>query len=219
MSVELGKILNVLLNLDKYLFNIVNQNVTITYVILFVIIFSEAGLIITSFLPGDSLIFVTGTLTAMKLLNLPLIFVVLYGAVILGDTINYYIGKFLGRKILGKESSRFIRREHIEKAHIFYDKHGKLAVIMGRFIPVVRSFVAFVAGLGAMDFPRLIGYAAIGGLLRVFVFLFAGYYFGSLQIVRNNLEVAIVVVATISMSPAIVGIIKQRVRQHVENEK
>ena len=210
---EMSKFINNILNFEEYIYTIVNQYGSITYLILFIIIFAEAGLIILTFLPGDSLIFLTGTLSSIGILNIYLNLLVFFAAVLVGDTINYYIGKFFGKRILNKENPRFFKKEYVDKAHIFYEKHGKVAMIMGRFIPVVRGFVAFVAGLGTMSFSRFITYAFMGGVLRVIVFLYAGYYFGNLQIVRDNLEKAIFLVTCITMLPAIVGFIKQKIKK------
>lgn len=210
MGMNISEIIKAILNFDEYIYMIINQWGRVTYLILFILIFAEAGLIILTFLPGDSLLFLSGTLASVKLLNFYLIVLIFCVAVIVGDTTNYYIGKFFGKRILHKENPRFFKKEYVEKAHNFYEKHGKLAIIMGRFIPVVRSFVSFVAGIGEMEFLKFISYAAIGGILRVVLFLFAGYYFGNLEIVRNNLGKAIMVVTCITMIPAVVGFIRQK---------
>ncbi len=210
MGMNISRIINTVSNFEEFIHIIINQCGRATYLILFILIFAEAGLIVLTFLPGDSLIFLSGTLASVRILNFYLILFIFCVAVIVGDTINYYIGKFFGKRILHKENPRFFKKEYVEKAHDFYERHGRLAIIMGRFIPVVRSFVSFVAGIGEMEFIRFISYAAIGGILRVALFLFTGYYFGNLEIVRNNLGKAIMVVTCITMIPAVVGFIKQK---------
>lgn len=210
MEMSITEFVNYILNFEEFIYTVIGQCGSITYLILFIIIFAEAGLIVLTFLPGDSLLFLSGTLSSIGLLNIHLTFLIFCTAVLVGDTINYYIGKFFGKRILHKENPRFFKKEYVDKAHDFYEKHGKVAIIMGRFIPVVRSFVAFVAGLGTMSFSKFISYASIGGILRVIVFLYAGYYFGNLQIVRDNLERAILLVTCITMLPAIVGLLRKR---------
>jgi membrane-associated protein len=210
MEMNISKFISSVLNFEEFIYMVINQYGIITYLILFTIIFAEAGLIIFVFLPGDSLLFLSGTLSSIGFLNVHVTFLIFCAAVLVGDTINYYIGKFFGKRILHKENHRFLKKDYVDKAHNFYQKHGRLAIIMGRFIPVVRSFVAFVAGLGAMEFSRFILYASIGGILRVILFLFAGYYFGNLQIVRDNLEKAIFLVTCITMIPAVIGFIRQK---------
>ncbi|QGU96354.1 hypothetical protein GOM49_15760 [Clostridium bovifaecis] len=195
-------------NFETYLRVAVNQYGAYTYLLLFFLVFLEAASIITSFLPGDSLIFVTGTLASIKALNVSVTLGVLWGAVIVGDAINYCIGKLLGKKILSMKENRFFKKESIEKAHLFYEHHGRVAIIMGRFIPIVRSFIAFVAGLSSMNFYKFMVYASIGGILRICIFLFVGYFFGSLKIVRDNLEFAIMIVAAVTMLPAIIGFVR-----------
>lgn len=208
MEEFLKEFLYIASNFETYLKVSINQYGAYTYLLLFFVVFLEAASIITSFLPGDSLIFITGTLASIKALDIGITLGVLWGAVIVGDAINYYIGKLLGRKILSIKENRFFKKESIEKAHIFYENHGRVAIIMGRFIPIVRSFIAFVAGFSSMNFYKFMLYAAVGGMLRICVFLFVGYFFGSLQIVRNNLEVAIMIVASVTMLPALVGFIR-----------
>lgn len=134
-------------------------------------------------------------------------------AVIAGDIVNYYVGKILGRKILRAGDNKVFKKESIERAHMFYENYGRVAIIMGRFIPIVRSFIAFVAGITSMNLYKFMGYAIIGGIFRISVFLFAGYYFGTLKIIRDNLEFVIIIVAMITFIPAIAGFIKERIKQ------
>ncbi|KEI00222.1 VTT domain-containing protein [Clostridium botulinum] len=194
---------------EKYLYIMVDQYGALTYMIIFLIVFCEAGFIILAFLPGDSLIFITGTLACIKILNISMLLPILMLSVILGDIINYSIGKFLGKRILRMKKNIFFKSDYINKAHKFYDKNGKISIVLGRFIPIVRGFVAFVAGIVSMDFNKFISYSIVGGSLRVGVFLFSGYYLGTFEIVKNNLEIIIGIVILVSMLPGILGIMKK----------
>jgi membrane-associated protein len=218
MDEILREFLYIVSHFEDYISIAIHRFGAYTYILLFFVIFLEAASIITSFLPGDSLIFVTGTLASIKLINIIIIFIVLCAAVIAGDIVNYYVGKILGRKILRSKDNKVFKKESIERAHMFYENYGRVAIIMGRFIPIVRSFIAFVAGITSMNLYKFMGYAIIGGILRIFVFLFAGYYFGTLKIVRDNLEFAIVIVATITIIPAIVGFIKGRIKPKTKSK-
>lgn len=217
MEEAFGNILYIILNFEEYLTIVLQQYSLHTYFLVFLIIFLEAASIVTSFLPGDSLIFVTGTVASVNLINVLVTFIILCIAVLLGDAINFYVGKLLGKKLLKAGDGRFFKREYIIKAHEFYENHGKSAVIMGRFIPVVRSFIAFVAGFSSMNFYNFIAYATIGSILRVCLVLFSGYFFGSLQIVRDNFEIAIISVALITTIPALIGIIKSALNKKRKN--
>ncbi|CAG7839527.1 hypothetical protein Z959_07315 [Clostridium novyi B str. ATCC 27606] len=194
---------------EKYLYIIVDQYGALTYIIIFFIIFCEAGFIILAFLPGDSLIFITGTLACIKILNISILLPILMVSVILGDVINYYIGKFLGKRILGMKENLLFKKDYIKKAQEFYNKNGRISIVLGRFIPIVRGFVGFVAGIVNMDFNNFISYSIIGGSLRVGIFLFSGYYLGMFEIVKNNLEIIIGIVILISTLPSILGIMKK----------
>lgn len=201
-------------NFEDYLSIAINTYGMYIYLVLFFTVFLESASIITSFLPGDSLIFITGTLASAESLNIIITFIVLSGAAMLGDVTNYYIGKLLGKKIISMKHIRFFKKESIEKAHNFYENHGKVAIIMGRFIPVVRSFIAFIAGFSAMDFHNFMVYSTIGGLLRICLFLFSGYYFGCFRVVRENLEIAIIIVAIVTVIPAIARFIMNKLKSN-----
>ncbi|KGM98034.1 hypothetical protein Z968_01560 [Clostridium novyi A str. 4552] len=202
--------LNFLMNLDKYLYIMVQRYGIVVYAIIFTIIFLEAGIIVMAFLPGDSLIFIIGTLTSIKVLKLILVIPILFVAVILGDVINYSIGKILGHKLINRNKGIFIKKNYLEKAHNFYGENGRISIILGRFIPVVRSFVAFVAGIATMNFNKFILYCIVGGSLRVIIFLFGGYYLGTFEIVKNNLEIIIAIIMVISIIPGIIGFMKKK---------
>jgi len=180
-----------------------------TYAILFAIIFLETGLVVTPFFPGDSLIFIAGTFASNGLLNIELLFLVLSAAAIIGDTVNYWIGHFAGEKFFTK-NSRFFKKEYLETAQKFYEKHGGKTIILARFIPIVRTFVPFVAGIGNMSYRKFIVYNIVGGIAWVSIFLFGGYYFGTLEIVKNNLALAIYGIIIVSFVPIILEFLRHR---------
>ena len=199
-----------ILNLDKSLFGIIQNYGLWTYLLLFLIVFCETGLVVTPFLPGDSLIFASAALAAMGSLNVFTFFIVFFMAAVIGDTVNYYIGKKIGSKILEKENIRFIKKEYIIKAHKFYEKHGSLTIVIGRFIPIIRTFVPFVAGMGEMHYLKFIVYNILGGFLWVTLFLSGGYFFGNLPFVTDNFSAVLIVIMAISITPAIVALVKER---------
>ena len=171
-----------------------------TYVILFLIIFCETGLVVTPFFPGDSLIFISGTFASNGLLNIEWLLIILSAAAIIGDTVNYWIGHFAGVKLF-KKNSKFFKKEYLEIASEFYEKHGGKTIILARFIPVIRTFAPFVAGIGKMKYRRFPLYNVIGGIAWVSFFLTAGYYFGSLSVVKENLTIAIYGIIIVSFLP------------------
>jgi len=199
-----------ILNLDKSLFGIIQNYGLWTYLLLFLIVFCETGLVITPFLPGDSLIFASGALAAMGSLNVFTFFIVFLSAAVLGDTVNYYIGKKIGTKILEKENMRFIKKEYIIKAHTFYEKHGSMTIAIGRFIPIIRTFVPFVAGMGEMNYMKFITYNILGGFLWVTLFIGGGYFFGNLPFIQDNFSFVLIAIIVISIVPVIITFIKER---------
>lgn len=186
-----------------------------TYAILFAIIFLETGLVVTPFFPGDSLIFIAGTFANNGLLSFEWLFVIFSAAAITGDTVNYWIGHFAGEKLFQK-NSKFFKKEYLKTASEFYKKHGGKTIILSRFIPVIRTFAPFVAGIGSMPYRRFIIYNVIGGIAWVSIFLFGGYYFGGLQIVKQNLSLVIISIVIISFIPVIYGFAK---RSKVKSKK
>jgi membrane-associated protein len=172
--------------------------------ILFLVIFAETGFVLTPFLPGDSLLFVAGTLSSVGDLNIFFLFFLLSLAAIIGDTVNYYLGRSFGTKIF----SKLISKERLEGTRLFFHKHGKKTIILARFIPIIRTFAPFVAGIGRMDYLIFLIYNLIGGILWVFFFLFAGFYFGNIPIIKENLSLVILLIIIISMLPLIIQYFK-----------
>ncbi|ACL75526.1 DedA family protein [Ruminiclostridium cellulolyticum] len=204
------KFFDFVMNLDENLTLLANTFGVWTYVILFAIVFCETGLVITPFLPGDSMIFVIGALSASGELNLTVITIVLIAAAILGDTCNYHIGKFFGPKVFKKDNVRFLKKEHLIKTHNFYEKHGGKTIILARFIPIIRTFAPFVAGMGSMNYIKFISYNIIGGILWVALFLTAGYFFGNVPVVQENFTLVILAIIFISILPGFVAYLKNK---------
>ena len=189
-----------ILHLDKYLSVIIQNYGTLTYFILFAIIFAETGFVVTPFLPGDSLLFAAGSFAAIGALNVIWVFAVVAVAAILGDTINYSIGKFLGSQAFRKHP-RIFKEEYLEKTEKFYKKYGNKAIILGRFVPVVRTFAPFVAGVGKMKYSNFLFYNIIGGILWTALFVFGGFYFGNIPLIKNNFSVVIIIIIILSFVP------------------
>jgi membrane-associated protein len=194
-------LITVLLHIDMYLDILFQQFGIGIYFILFTIIFLETGVVATPFLPGDSLIFATGALAARGSLSAIALFIVFSAAAILGDTMNYWIGHALGPKVFRKKSGRFFRKEHLDKTRAFFAKHGPKTIVLGRFIPVIRTFAPFVAGIGAMPYPRFLLYNVIGGIFWVGLFLFAGVMFGNIPSVQSHFSLVLVLIILLSLLP------------------
>lgn len=201
---------DIIMHLDKHLSMIIQQYGTFTYFILFMIIFCETGLVVTPFLPGDSLLFAAGTFAALGALDVKLLFILLATAAISGDNVNYWIGHFVGPKIFRKEDVRFLNKKHLERTHEFYEKYGTKAIIIARFMPVVRTFAPFVAGLGRMTYGRFLPFDIMGGLLWISVCVFGGYFFGNIPIVKQNFTIVIFAIIFISILPGIIEFLRIR---------
>ena len=205
----LKRALDLFLHLDRHLSDIIGHYGTWTYGILAAIVFCETGLVVTPLLPGDSLLFAAGSFAALGSLDPVLLNILLFAAVIAGDNVNYWIGRFIGPRAFTSES-RLFRREYLERTHEFFQRHGGKTVVLARFIPIVRTFSPFVAGIGAMGYPRFLGYSLAGGAAWVSGFVWAGYYFGNLPAVRNNFSFVILGIIAISLAPIALGMLRQR---------
>ena len=203
-----------IMHIDKYLAVIVHNYGIWVYLILFVFVFCETGLVVVPFLPGDSLIFAAGALAAKGIMDIKLVYVIFACAAILGDTVNFEIGRFIGPKIFGQEKISFLKKEYLDKTKNFYDRHGGKTIIIARFIPIVRTFAPFVAGIGEMKYFKFISYNFIGGLLWVSLFVFAGFYFGNMPAVKNNFTIVIFAIIFISILPGIIGLLKSKLKKH-----
>ena len=205
----LASFLNVVLHIDKYLSFLLNDYGVWIYIILFVIIFCETGLVFTPFLPGDSLVFAIGALAAQSSLNMTVLWILLMAAAILGDTVNYAVGSYLGAKVFHKRM-KFIKREYLVKTEQFYEVHGNKTIFLARFIPIMRTFAPFVAGIGKMKYTKFLGYNIAGGIVWISLFLFAGYYFGDIALVKENFSLVILGIIVRSFIPVSIEFIKHR---------
>ncbi|MGZ5438958.1 MAG: DedA family protein [Candidatus Aminicenantales bacterium] len=197
----LKKILDIALHIDKYLSAIILQYGIWTYAILFVVIFIETGFVVMPFLPGDSLLFAAGTFAALKAFKIGWLLLILSVAAILGDTVNYWVGRRLGPKVFSREDARFFKKKYLDRTHAFYEKHGGKTIIIARFVPIIRSFAPFVAGVGRMSYGRFLSFNVIGGVGWVLLLTGAGYFFGTLPVVKNNYSIAVLVIIAISTVP------------------
>jgi membrane-associated protein len=213
------ELINFLLHFDEYLANIINLFGPMTYVILFLIVFAETGLVVLPFLPGDSLLFVVGTLAGGGYLNIWFAYFTLLLAAILGDTVNYWIGSRIGNRVFSKENSKIFNKAYLEKTREFYDKHGGKTIILARFVPIIRTFAPFVAGMGEMRYGTFISYNIIGGIVWVTLLTFAGYFFGGLSFIKENFEYAVLGVVFVSIIPVILEYIKHKGRKNKKNEE
>jgi membrane-associated protein len=207
------KLIDLFLHLDRHLNEIIGQYGTWTYLILFLIVFCETGLVITPFLPGDSLLFAAGAFAALGSLDVFWLFVLLSIAAIAGDTVNYWVGHWVGPKIFHREDVRFLNKKYLDRTHAFYEKYGGKTIIIARFIPIIRTFAPFVAGIGSMTYWRFIAYNVVGGVGWVAIAVFAGYKFGNLEVVRNNFSLVIVAIVLISVLPMLYEYIRHRSRK------
>jgi membrane-associated protein len=205
-------VMDLFLHLDEHLNQIVTSYGVWTHLILFAIVFAETGLVVTPFLPGDSLLFAAGALAAIGSLDLWLLVVLLIGAAILGDTVNYWVGAWIGPRAFSG-NVRFLRKDYLDRTHAFYEKHGGKTIILARFIPIIRTFAPFVAGVGAMTYSRFILYNVTGALLWVGLFVPLGYFFGNMPTVKENFSLVILAIIAISVMPIAVEAIRARRRR------
>lgn len=206
----MSNLIDIFLHLDEHLSLYINEYGIFIYVILFAIVFCETGLVVLPFLPGDSLLFATGALAAtgsIKMLPIYLIFCI---AAIVGDTVNYSIGHFLRDKVAARENIRFIKGEYLERTSKFFDKHGTSTIILARFVPIIRTFAPFVAGVGMMPYRKFLLFNVTGGILWVSIALFAGYFFGNIPVIKDHFSIVILGIVAVSLVPVLLAFIKNK---------
>ncbi len=213
----LFEFVEIFLHLDKHLpLMIEDFGRNWSYIILFLVIFCETGLVVMPVLPGDSLLFATGAMcaTTPPSFNISVVLVLLIIAAVLGDTVNYWIGKMVGPKVFRKDTARFLNKKHLERTRIFYEKHGGVTIILARFMPFLRTFAPFVAGVGAMSYGRFITYNIVGGTAWITLFLLGGYFFGNVPIVKHNFSIVIMAIVLISVVPPFIEYARTRIRKN-----
>lgn len=206
----MSSIIDIFLHLDTHLSVYMNEYGAYIYLILFVIVFCETGLVIMPFLPGDSLLFATGALAAVGSIKLLPIYLIFCVAAIAGDTVNYTVGHFLREKVSSRENIRFIKREYLERTTEFFEKHGSGTIILARFVPIIRTFAPFVAGVGMMPYRKFASFNAIGGILWVSIALFAGYFFGTIPIIKDNFSIVVIGIVVVSLLPIVFTYFKSK---------
>jgi membrane-associated protein len=206
----IAQFVDIVLHLDKHLALLVQDYGVWVYGILFAIVFMETGFVVTPFLPGDSLLFVAGAVAAAGGMDPVVVAATLITAALCGDNVNYWIGRFLGPKVFQFEGSRWLKQDNLDRTHAFMERHGPKAIIIARFVPVVRTFVPFVCGIGRLTYPRFLGFSVLGALLWVGLLVPAGYFFGNLPLVKNNLTAVILFIVLLSILPGIIEYIKHK---------
>jgi membrane-associated protein len=207
----LRQLVDLFLHLDVHLRQVIAQYGTWTYFILLVIVFCETGLVVTPFLPGDSLLFAAGTFAALGALDLRVLVPLLIAAAVVGDTVNYWVGAWIGPRAF-EGNFRFLRKEHLDRTRAFYERHGGKTIILARFVPIVRTFAPFVAGVGTMSYGRFITYNVVGAVLWVGLLVLAGFFFGTIPVVRENFTMVILAIIAISVMPMVVEALRGRSR-------
>jgi membrane-associated protein len=205
----LRNIIDLFVHLDQHLSRVISEYGTWTHLILFLIVFCETGLVVTPFLPGDSLLFAAGAFAALGALDVRLVVLLLIAAAVLGDTVNYWVGAYVGPRAF-RGDVRFLRKEYLDRTHAFYEKHGGKTIILARFVPIIRTFAPFVAGVGAMSYRRFITYNVMGAVLWVSLFVLGGYFFGNIPTVRENFTLVILTIIGISVLPIVVEALRAR---------
>ena len=206
----ISTIIDFILHIDQHLAALSAEYGVWIYAILFLIIFCETGLVVTPFLPGDSLLFAAGGIAALGEMNIHLMVALLLVAAILGDAVNFAIGKYFGARLFANPDSKIFRRAYLDKTHAFYEKHGGKTIIIARFVPIVRTFAPFVAGMGNMHYGRFIRYNIIGAILWVVLFSYAGYFFANIPLVKNNLALVLAAIIVISVQPGVIEVVRAR---------
>ena len=207
-----GQVFDLILHLDRYLALFVAQHGAWVYVLLFMIVFMETGLVVAPFLPGDSLLFVAGAVAAAGGMELPLIMATLVAAALCGDNVNYWFGRLLGPKLFRFEASRWLKRDNLDRTHAFMERHGAKAIVIARFVPIVRTFVPFVCGLGRLTYVRFLAFSVVGALLWVGLLVPAGFFFGNLPWVKANLSAVILLIVLLSLLPGALEYLRSRRR-------
>lgn len=215
----MGTLIDFILHFDKHFLTLVENVGVWSYVFLFLIVFAETGLVVAPFLPGDSLLFVAGTLAGAGHLNLVVSYVVLLAAAILGDTVNYWIGHYVGPKVFEKENSKIFKKEYLEKTREFYEKHGGKAIILARFMPIIRTFAPFVAGIGKMHYDTFIKYNVVGAFIWVTLFVLSGYFFGGITFIQENFHYTALFIIIISFLPMVYEYVKYRKELHLSKQQ
>ncbi len=205
-------LIDFILHLDAHLARFVAEYGIWVYALLFLIVFMETGFVVTPFLPGDSLLFVAGAIAATGGMALPWLMLVLITAALCGDNVNYWLGRYLGPRVFRHETGRWLKRENLARSHAFMERHGPKAIIIARFVPIVRTFVPFACGLGRLTYPRFLAYSLIGALLWVGLLVPAGFFFGNLRIVKENLTAVILIIIIVSLLPGLVEYLRTRRR-------
>ena len=206
----LASLIDFILHIDQHLIELTQTYGLWIYAILFLIVFCETGLVVTPFLPGDSLLFAAGAVAALGGMNVHMAAALLLAAAVIGDAANFAIGKYFGEKLFAKPDSRVFKREYLDKTHAFYEKYGGKTIILARFVPIVRTFAPFVAGMGNMHYGRFIRYNIIGALMWVGLLTYAGYFFGELPVVKNNFGLVVIGIIAVSVLPMVVEIAKAK---------
>ncbi|MDP2914088.1 MAG: DedA family protein [Candidatus Aminicenantes bacterium] len=206
----LKSVIDFVLHLDVHLSELIQTYGLWTYLILFAVIFCETGLVVMPFLPGDSLIFAAGTFAARGDLKVVVLFLLLAAAAVIGDTVNYWIGKIIGPKVFQKENSHIFKKRYLDQTHAFYEKYGAETIIIARFVPIVRTFAPFVAGIGRMTYVKFLSYNVVGGIAWVALFTFGGYFFGNIPFVKKNFSLVIIAIILISLVPVLYEFLKHR---------
>ncbi|OPJ63964.1 VTT domain-containing protein [Clostridium oryzae] len=206
----IGHFLNIVLHVDKYMNLVIRDYGNFTYLLLFVVILIETGVVIMPILPGDSVLFITGAFAAIGSFNIALLIIIVYAAAVIGDTMNYHIGKYIGRKIYDKEKVRFLKKEYLYKTQTFYEKYGAKTIIIARFMPIIRTFAPFVAGIGKMKYTKFLLFNMIGAGAWVLLLTLSGYFFGNIPVVKNNFTYVIYGIVFVSVLPSFIVVLKQK---------
>ena len=212
-------LIDFVLHIDQHLQGLCANYGLWVYAILFIIVFCETGLVVTPILPGDSLLFAVGSMAAIGALDVTWVILILVAAAILGDSVNYAVGNYVGPKVFHEAHGRFLNKEYLHRTHAFYEKHGGKTIIIARFLPIIRTFAPFVAGIGSMTYPRFLFFNVFGGVLWVLLFVLAGYWFGNIPLVKKNFSLVIIALVLIPGIPAAVEFIRMQISHRKSNSK